>query len=110
MEMTSPTVTTSSPSRGTQTPTHLRMKVNWIGEIFVCKYNLTFPKGAETGGETDETIKDLGESLGLNNWQTVAAIIGATLKWEMPTFKLNFQLQFLFVFAWVSAAGARGDF
>lgn len=48
-----------------------------------------FPQDDGTGGVKDEAIKDLGESLGLNNWQTVAAIIGATLKWEMLTFKFN---------------------
>ena len=58
----------------------------------------------------DEIINNVGETLGLNNWQAVAAIIGLTRKKKcVSTFKCNHELQSLFAFAWVYVAGAAGD-
>ena len=50
----------------------------WICWCFVCKLHFYISQGSGTGGE--DTIKIVGESLGLNNWQTVAAIIGESFE------------------------------
>ena len=51
-------------------------------DLLIFCFQITFyiSQGSETGGE--DTIKIVGESLGLNNWQTVAAIIGKSLESE----------------------------
>ena len=46
--------------------------------MFCLQITFDISQGSETGGE--DTIKIVGESLGLNNWQTVAAIIGESFE------------------------------
>ena len=47
-------------------------------KLFSFQITFYISQGSGTGGE--DTIKIVGESLGLNNWQTVAAIIGESLQ------------------------------
>ena len=83
--MTLSPVTTMSSLRRTSTLTLSQMKVtNCFGDVLFANYILHFP-GSGTGGE--DTIKIVGESLGLNNWQTVAAIIGESLE-RVKTFEI----------------------
>ena len=51
--------------------------------MFCLQITFDISQGSETGGE--DTIKIVGESLGLNNWQTVAAIIGESIKENVKT-------------------------